>query len=85
MHVQHRIEQHPECAERLPAPFGTETQQHDVAGIERHINRGGFALQILLSDQVSRRLTDASSIDARRKNSSVRRPADAFVTGNLNC
>src|SRR6478735_4279235 len=55
VHVQHRIEQYPECAERLPAPFGTETEQHHVAGLDQHIERGGLALQILLTDQISRK------------------------------
>src|SRR5262249_17138601 len=46
------IEQDPECAERLAAPFGAETNQHDVTGVERHVERRRFALQILLADEI---------------------------------
>ena len=51
---QRRVEQHAERAERLAAPFRAEAEQHDVAGVELHVERGGFALQILLANQIAR-------------------------------
>ena len=54
VHIQHRVEQHPERAEGLAAPFGAKTQQDDAAGLERHIEGGSFAVQILLTDQITR-------------------------------
>src|SRR5882762_3992391 len=51
---EHRVEQRSECPEGLAAPFGAEPEQHDVPGVERHVERRCLSLQILLPDQIPR-------------------------------
>src|SRR5712691_9833223 len=46
------VEQDPERAERLAAPLGSESDQHDVDVAQRYVERGRFAMQHILADQV---------------------------------
>src|SRR5437667_3757438 len=48
------VEQDPECAERLATPLRSESDEHDVPGIELHVERRGLSVQVFLADQIPR-------------------------------
>src|SRR6266540_3002676 len=48
-----RVEQDLERAEGLPAPFGPETEEDDMPGIELHIQCRRLAIEMLLTDEVT--------------------------------
>jgi hypothetical protein len=52
--VKRGVEEHPERAERLAAPFRPESKQHDMTRIELHVQCGRLAMKEGLADQVSR-------------------------------
>ena len=62
--VERRVKQHPECAERLAAPGGSESDQDDVTVADLHVERGGLALQVLFTDEIQR-LLSAATEDSR--------------------
>ncbi|MCU1385250.1 MAG: hypothetical protein JWL71_3947 [Acidobacteria bacterium] len=51
---QHRVEQGAERAERLAAPLRSESEEHDVPGIEADVERRRLPVQVLFADEVAR-------------------------------
>src|SRR5439155_27364848 len=47
--VEHRVEQHPERAERLATPLRPEAEEHGVPVADANIERRRFAEQMLFS------------------------------------
>lgn len=48
--VQQSVEQHAKRAERLASPLRAESEQHDVTGIELHVDGGRLSSQVAPTD-----------------------------------